>query len=611
MTTLYTKLVGFWKLDDIPVAGGTAWDHSGRTNHLANAITNGGVVTTDGAAVFTDGNNLRAQHPQHDQTLDGGDEFTWCADVKFDSVATQQTIMGVWDGGSNNRSRALTYYGGTGKIASFVSTDGTGGTAVNVQSNAVITTDTWYHVQMWCDGTNLGVSVDGVETTTAFSSSPFYSADAPAFRIGYTSTFLNFLGSIKNVCFWRRALDSGERAAVAGGSLPDSQLDDKLNVVLVLGQSNARGLARANLLDGPDETHYRFDTIVYNGTNSYYPSWAPTAPEYRSTNDNDFGPELGMAEVLGSGWGILKYGENSTGAHPDLDQWYPGDAVHTAAIARIAIAMAELVAAGYTPIIRAIVWAAGEKDAETEAHALAYETSLTALVTDLRSRYGDLPFIVVKNSTLQTQKTYISTVMSQTDSFATNVDNVTVIDPGDFGVCYDNLHWDESSQLRIGRLVGEAIVESPTEQSLDTILSAINSLNDLSSAEAQAAATAALNDYDPPTYAEFEDGINSLGDSITSAHSTTDAAIAALNDLSPETAAEACDAALTAFEVDGILLEVALSAILATAAGKATITDNGTGTYTITFTRQDGETAALEVTYSPTTGARASVATPA
>ena len=60
--------------------------------------------------------------------------------------------------------------------------------------------------------------------------------------------------------------------------------------------------------------------------------------------------------------------------------------------------------------------------------------------------------------------------------------------------------------------------------------------------------------------------------------------------------------------IDGLDPEKVMVAVLATAAGKVTVTDNGDGTYTATFKRQDGSTTALSVTYNPATGTRAATA---
>jgi hypothetical protein len=74
----------------------------------------------------------------------------------------------------------------------------------------------------------------------------------------------------------------------------------------------------------------------------------------------------------------------------------------------------------------------------------------------------------------------------------------------------------------------------------DATLAAIAALNNLSQVQAQTAATAALNAYDPPTKAEMDAGLASADDAVL-------AAIAALNNLSSVGAQAAAAAALAAY----------------------------------------------------------------
>lgn len=76
----------------------------------------------------------------------------------------------------------------------------------------------------------------------------------------------------------------------------------------------------------------------------------------------------------------------------------------------------------------------------------------------------------------------------------------------------------------------------------DAILVAIGALNNLSSAQAQTAATAALNAYDPPTKTEMDAGFAAGDDAVL-------AAIALLNNLSSAGAQAAAAAALAAYDV--------------------------------------------------------------
>jgi hypothetical protein len=65
------------------------------------------------------------------------------------------------------------------------------------------------------------------------------------------------------------------------------------------------------------------------------------------------------------------------------------------------------------------------------------------------------------------------------------------------------------------------------------------------------------------------------------------------------------EATVTLKSVDGKTHEQILKAWVALMAGKATVTDNGDGTSTVSYKAQDGTTNALQVTYTRATGARA------
>lgn len=113
------------------------------------------------------------------------------------------------------------------------------------------------------------------------------------------------------------------------------------------------------------------------------------------------------------------------------------------------------------------------------------------------------------------------------------------------------------------------------------IIAAIAALNNLSSAQAQAAATAALNAYDPPTKAEL------------------DAAQAAI--LAGVPAANVIVAAIMAYAVDtGVPLSTALQKIFAIIAGSY-LGDDPEATTNIIYYAPDGVTPRVEFDYTTTT----------
>ncbi len=94
------------------------------------------------------------------------------------------------------------------------------------------------------------------------------------------------------------------------------------------------------------------------------------------------------------------------------------------------------------------------------------------------------------------------------------------------------------------RLPSDPADESLQQASHAQTQADIAALENLSQAQAQAAATAALNAYDPPTKAELD----ATEANLTAEHNQTQADIAALENLSQAQAEAACDAALVSYD---------------------------------------------------------------
>jgi hypothetical protein len=98
----------------------------------------------------------------------------------------------------------------------------------------------------------------------------------------------------------------------------------------------------------------------------------------------------------------------------------------------------------------------------------------------------------------------------------------------------------KASQSSVDDLPTNAELATALGTADDATLAAIAGLNNLSSAQAQTAAAAALTAYDPPTHAELTTALGTADDAVL-------AAIAALNNLSSAGAQAASAAALTAY----------------------------------------------------------------
>jgi hypothetical protein len=457
--SIYKDLILSLPLTDIPVAGGTAFDNSGEANNFSNY---GGVVTSGGAALFNNGyagtttlaQALYAWRPNH-PAFDTGNYITIAMDVNFESLSpTRQTLMASW-GDVGFKSFALCYF--SGNLRSQMSIDGTSTSIVYASTSVSLSAGTWYRVIMWLDGTQLGLRVGATENVAACAYNLWHAVGADPVSIGHCGSFYQFEGSIKNVMVWRRSLTADERATVAGGWTPEAARTGPINVALLFGQSNAAGLSNYSLLQYPTVAELRRKTLTRDGA-ATTPYWAPTSPGLKSDNYAYMGPEVGMSLSLGDTWAIAKYGVNSTGVNPALDHWYPGDPTHAAAIAATTKGLAELVSAGYVPTVKAIVWVAGEKDGETEAHALSYAENLAVLIADLRARYGHVPFIIPLNHISQVAaKPYIETIIAQCSVLQSAVDDVYLVDASEWGLT-DDYHWYAWDMVRLGSEIGESIL---------------------------------------------------------------------------------------------------------------------------------------------------------
>lgn len=156
---------------------------------------------------------------------------------------------------------------------------------------------------------------------------------------------------------------------------------------VLMGQSNARGVAA---IDQADAT--------YMGTQPYLRIWVSGSSAFQALNapsNNDgtdvqtFGPEMALAKTKQGSNGrmsyLVKYALGGTNLYSD---WAPPSGTEwVAAKARIDAAISSLAGAGKTVVIPAAFWEQGESDSDTQAHADAYGTNLTAFIDNFKTTY--------------------------------------------------------------------------------------------------------------------------------------------------------------------------------------------------------------------------------
>jgi hypothetical protein len=210
--SLLTNLVAYWKLDE---ASGNALDAVG-----SNTLTDNGSVGT-GTGKIGNCRTFSSSYFDHANNSDFGlvdEDFTFAAWIKPSSLGgfgNTILVKGDLSGGGVNYGLSVNT---SGKAVFVVTATGVGSGSVTANTFGALSAGTWYHVVGWHDSVNniVGISVNaGTPDTTSYSSGT--SNDALPFRLGSDANFLPFAGSIDEVGFWKRALDSTDRTSLYNG----------------------------------------------------------------------------------------------------------------------------------------------------------------------------------------------------------------------------------------------------------------------------------------------------------------------------------------------------------------------------------------------------------
>ena len=218
------------------------------------------------------------------------------------------------------------------------------------------------------------------------------------------------------------------------------------------------------------------------------------------------GPELGFAEAMSAYYGgengkaaVIKYAvgatslgnfQNSTSdtygtwMSPSMIEEYGKDNLCLKAgllyenlIVTLRLGLQELIAAGYTPVIKGAMWLQGEADSTNEALANLYQKHMTALIEDLRGDVTDLmtelniaqdcssmPFVIGKIGANLQNANYEDVVRKQMQMTAAAMQNVRcaesedllVPDPNDNN---DVWHFSVKGILAMGNRFGEMLAQ--------------------------------------------------------------------------------------------------------------------------------------------------------
>ena len=179
--------------------------------------------------------------------------------------------------------------------------------------------------------------------------------------------------------------------------------------------------------------------------------------------DGCFGPEVGFARhfldvVPGDELWLVKYAVGGSSLLAWEPEWsaeraaITGDADKGALYPRL-ISHFKQVTSGHDVKVLACLWKQGESDSRYEAAAAQYQTSLTRLITRMRTDLDqpEMQFVIGLSNPTPARFTYLSVVRSAQRQIAKSLPNVSLFDTDGLTKHEDDLHYDSAGQLELGR----------------------------------------------------------------------------------------------------------------------------------------------------------------
>lgn len=276
--------------------------------------------------------------------------------------------------------------------------------------------------------------------------------------------------------------------------------DDKVHLIILTGQSGARGKALvSDLTDEQKEPNYDVD-IAADGLTMPELSAIPEASDTVNIvpvepgfgdSSTEFGPELGMAETLASRYPkdgasrksvIVKY---SACGSTFTDHWYSKSSLTDTTIADklvttqkrtdkngdqtgpltanlyglIDATKAAIEAEGYEVAIDGAVFVHGEQDAKYDDNMTIYKTALEHFIDDLRAYVGisDLPFVITEAHTNSAK--YSNELRSIQKEVATEKENTLFVDTDDlYTNTFEPWHFGPESNYELGHRAAAELI---------------------------------------------------------------------------------------------------------------------------------------------------------
>ena len=284
------------------------------------------------------------------------------------------------------------------------------------------------------------------------------------------------------------------------GNTPPEDDTNKVHIVVLAGQSGARGKALVKDLSEEDKEENVDVDILADGLpmgelgnipgideSKYIDVLEPGYGDFPS----EFGPEIGMGQTLASVYPkfdaeyktvIVKY---TASGSTFTDHWYSTSLINDSEASAylnldqsaitdkgeetgpltnnlyslVDKAIAELTDLGYEVVIDGMAFVHGEQDAKFDENMAIYEKALGYFISDFRAYFGDADMPVVVTEALTNSAKYSNELRAIQHRVAGSMTNVSLIETGDLTTnTFEPWHFGAEANIILGNRIAAEIV---------------------------------------------------------------------------------------------------------------------------------------------------------
>ena len=292
----------------------------------------------------------------------------------------------------------------------------------------------------------------------------------------------------------------GDNSGENQNPTPTPTEDDKVHLIVLAGQSGARGKALVKDLGEEDKEDNIDVDILADGLpmgelgnitgiddSLYIDVLKPGYGDFPS----EFGPEIGMGQTMASRYPkfdaeyksvVVKY---TASGSTFTDHWYSSSALEDGEIADylnldqlsatskggdtgpltanlyslVEKAIAELEELGYEVVIDGMAFVHGEQDAKFTDNMKIYEKALTHFINDFRAYFGNEKMPVVVTEALTNSAQYSNDLRAYQASVCAKLENVSLIETDDlYTNTFEPWHFGAESNNILGNRIAAEII---------------------------------------------------------------------------------------------------------------------------------------------------------